>query len=346
MAGPRHPRTAASGLIAAVGVALVLALGLVVGPATAATAPAFTILSRGDRGTDVLAVQLLFRAQQGRPTGTNDRVSTGARNPVVVPLDGIYGDSTASGVRFLQGVRGLTQNGLVDAATWGMLAVPLTPGIASDAVAALQAELRAKRGATMPADGTYGASTTAAVKAFQAHVGLPATGAADTATWRALLRQFELPTFSTAALCDYSVGNGAANWGTSETVATLEAAGAAMVKAGYGRIAVGDLSFERGGDIPDHETHEVGLDADIRPMRKANDQCTWGTRWSYSTYDRAATRALIGAIRAATPGHVKLIYFNDPQFLAEGLTTRFAGHDDHLHVRICAVGYPDRTYRC
>ena len=59
-----------------------------------------------------------------------------------------------------------------------------------------------------------------------------------------------------------------------------------------------------------------------------------------SSYDRTATRALIKAIRAAAPGHVKLIYFNDPVLIREGLTTRYTGHDDHLHIRYCEPGYP------
>jgi murein endopeptidase len=129
-------------------------------------------------------------------------------------------------------------------------------------------------------------------------------------------------------------------------VSTLETAGAAMVAGGFGRVAIGDVSFEHGGDIPGHQTHEVGLDADIRPMRKANNQCSFGTRWNVSAYDRAATRALIHAIRAATPAHLQFILFNDPVLIAEGLTTRYPGHDDHLHVMLCEASFPDPLYRC
>ena len=32
---------------------------------------------------------------------------------------------------------------------------------------------------------------------------------------------------------------------------------------------------------------------------------------------------------------MKLIYFNDPVLISEGLTTWYTGHDDHLHVRYC-----------
>ena len=40
------------------------------------------------------------------------------------------------------------------------------------------------------------------------------------------------------------------------------------------------------------------------------------------------------------PGHIKVIYFNDPVLIKEGLTTWFAGHDDHLHVRYCEKTHP------
>ena len=45
-------------------------------------------------------------------------------------------------------------------------------------------------------------------------------------------------------------------------------------------------------------------------------------------------------------GHVKVIYFNDPVLIGEGLTTRLAGHDNHLHVRYCEAWHPVSAYRC
>ncbi len=85
---------------------------------------------------------------------------------------------------------------------------------------------------------------------------------------------------------------------------------------------------------------------DIRPIRKAGNQCSFGTNWRLSSYSRTLTRALIKDIRAAAPGHVKLIYFNDPVLIREGLTVHFPGHDDHLHIRYCEHAYPLKTYRC
>jgi hypothetical protein len=81
-------------------------------------------------------------------------------------------------------------------------------------------------------------------------------------------------------------------------------------------------------------------------MRKANDQCSYPSRWNLTAYDRAATRSLVLAIRAATPGHVKLIFFNDPVLISEGLTTYQSGHDDHLHVMLCEAWFSVPLYRC
>ena len=137
-----------------------------------------------------------------------------------------------------------------------------------------------------------------------------------------------------------------ANWATSAATNQLEAAARVVAGQGHGRVAVGDASLQHGGDIAGHETHERGLDVDLRLMRKGKDQCRWGGNYRASTYDRAATRALVKAIRATAPGHVKLIYFNDPVLIKEGLTTRFAGHDDHLHVRYCEKTHPLKKYDC
>jgi len=338
-------RLALSVAVAAVVLASVVGTA---GQALGATTYAWPVQSIGDRGTDVAAIQQLLRAAAGTGSGGSARsVVVRGIDPTVVPIDGVFGAATALGVRAFQTSRGLPRTGIVDAATWSALAPPIGPGSTGDAVAALQRELREKQSASsMPIDGVFGAATATAVKAFQVHMALAQTGSGDATTWRLLVWHYELPRFSSAALCDYSAGNGPANWGTAETIATIEAAGRAMVGAGYGRVAVGDVSFELGGPLPGHETHQHGLDADLRLMRKANDQCSARTRWSLSTYDRAATRALILAIRAATPGHVKLIYFNDPVLVAEGLTTPLAGHDDHLHVRICEAWHPDPAYRC
>jgi hypothetical protein len=43
---------------------------------------------------------------------------------------------------------------------------------------------------------------------------------------------------------------------------------------------------------------------------------------------------------------VKLIFFNDPMLISEGLTTYQSGHDDHLHVMLCEAWFSVPLYRC
>ena len=43
---------------------------------------------------------------------------------------------------------------------------------------------------------------------------------------------------------------------------------------------------------------------------------------------------------------MKLIYFNDPVLIREGLTAYHSGHDDHLHIRYCERVHPVAAYDC
>jgi peptidoglycan hydrolase-like protein with peptidoglycan-binding domain len=319
----RLPR--ATAVVAGLAMALIGAL-----PAEAALAGfAWPTQSVGNRGADVLTIQSLL-------------IGRGYS----VPYDGVFTTATRDGVLAFQRARGLVTTGRVEASTWSRLVVTLRPGATGAHVRTLQRQLNAKRSAGLGITGSYGPVTTEAVRALERHVGLPVDGIADTTVWRYLVAHFDLPTFSSSALCDYSVGNAGANWGTAAAIGQLERAGALLVRAGLGRAPVGDIGFEHGGDIPLHSTHEAGLDVDLRPIRNNRDQCTWGTNWQLASYDRAATRVLVRAIRSAAPGHVRLIYFNDPVLIEEGLTTWYAGHDDHLHVRYCEAKHALAAYAC
>ena len=309
-------------------------------PAEAAV-HAFPVLSRGSQGTDVRILQYLLR---GRGWS--------------VAADGSFGEATVDAVRAFQASSGLATTGNTTTATWGRLIVVLDSGDRGSAVKALQLGLNEKRAAGLQVTGLFDSATRSAVLAFQRHIGLTPDGVAGTQTWRLLVWHFELPRFGLAALCSYSnpPNYHRAHWGTAETVAGLEGAAARVFAAGLGPVAVGDISREHGGDIAGHSFHEEGFDADVRPMRDARNQCASGVtwyRWSggrkvccNQAYDRTATRALVRALRAASPGHVNYIWFNDPKLISEGLTRYRAGHDDHLHVSYCEVSYSVAAYEC
>jgi peptidoglycan hydrolase-like protein with peptidoglycan-binding domain len=290
----------------------------------------FHTQSQNNRGADVLAIQYLLQ-HHGQNTAA----------------DGIFGASTVTAVRAFQTAKGLGVDGIVGPQTWGALVPTLREGSTGAAVRALQVQLNAKRRLSLAVDGVYSAAVRSAVTSFQSHAGIGADGIAGPITWRNLVWHYDYPDLG-AGICDQDPdGNGTANWGTAAGIAQLEQGARAFGATGQGQVPLGDFGFEHGGSIPGHSSHQVGLDADVWPIRTDSAQCTAGRiTWQSPTYDRAATRQLVQAIRAAAPGHVRLIFFNDPVLIDEGLTTFWDNHDNHLHVRYCEKVHPNSLYTC
>jgi peptidoglycan hydrolase-like protein with peptidoglycan-binding domain len=312
--------------------ASLLLLGVLVassfGAGSAAAAPLYPHQSLGNRGADVRAIQGFLR-----------------HRGATIAVDGFFGSATEAAVQVFQRQAGIQATGQVGETTWTALVVRIEPGISGEAVKALQRQLNEKRASGLSVTGAYDAATVAALRAFQRHAGLTVNGIAGPLTWRYLIAHFERPLFG-SKVCDYQVGNGLADWGTAAAIGQVEAAAANVVGLGHGRVAIGDIGLEHGGDIAGHVSHERGLDVDVRPMRVAKDQCRYRVNYRSTAYDRAATRDLIKAIRATAKGHVKLIYFNDPVLIREGLTRWYTGHDDHLHIRYCERAHPNPAYDC
>jgi peptidoglycan hydrolase-like protein with peptidoglycan-binding domain len=302
---------------------------ITVAPAHAYTDAFFPTQSGGNRGADVLAIQYLL-VQSGHSA----------------PTTGVFDSATTTAVRAFQTAAGLGVDGIVGPQTWGALAPTLRAGDSGAAVRALQVELNAKRRLSLAVDGQFGPATTTAVQDFQSHAGIGADGIVGPTTWKNLVWHYDYPDFG-KNLCDQNPdGNGtAANWATAAAIGQIEQAASSFT--GYGPVPLGDAGFEHGGDIPGHASHDVGMDVDIWPIRTDRAQCTAGRiTWESSTYDRAATRELVKAVRNAAPGHVRLVFFNDPTLIAEGLTTHWDNHDNHLHVRYCEKVHPNSLYTC
>jgi hypothetical protein len=96
-------------------------------------------------------------------------------------------------------------------------------------------------------------------------------------------------------------------------------------------LTINDVSLPRGGNTPDHAGHEAGLACDCRlPL---NDGTTPpGTTFSTPKYDRAATRAMLIALRSH-PLFTRA-FFNDPVLIGEGLCAHAVKHDNHIHFEI------------
>ena len=296
--------------------AVAATLGVGAAPAQAFPQAFFHTVEQGNKGADVLAAQYLLQ-QAG----------------VSVAADGDFGSGTHNAVVQFQRSKGLAADGIVGSGTWGALAVTIQQGSSGPAVRALQSQLNKKRRLGLAVDGVFGAGTASAVRTFQSHAGISADGVVGPTTWKNLIWHYAYPSFT--GICDKDPdGNGTANWATGNVIGQLEAAAGDFAGTGNGPIPLGDIGFEHGGDIPGHASHEVGKDADVWPIRTGSDQCTAARiTWQSAAYDRAGTRVLAQRIRAAAPGEVVLIFFNDPTLINEGLTQSYPNHDNHLHVR-------------
>jgi hypothetical protein len=318
------------GVVRAASLAVVALLIVGITPAGALSKAQFPVQSVGDSGTDVLALQRLLRGRG------HD-----------VPVNGHFAAATRDAVAGYQRSVGLAVTGVANVSTWQAIVPTLAHGSSGEAVLALKELLNAKRGAGLSLSANFESATRGAVRTFQRHVGLADTGTVNTETWRNLVWHFERPAYGLASLCNYNGGNRSADWGTASTVASLEAAAGLFRSRTGGVVAVGDISFEHGGDIRYHSTHEHGLDIDLALIRRDARQCANpGISYKHAQYDRAATRAMLRALHETLGNHLKLIYFNDPQLVSEGLSVRYPNHDDHVHVRVCEAGHALARYVC
>jgi hypothetical protein len=99
------------------------------------------------------------------------------------------------------------------------------------------------------------------------------------------------------------------------------------------RIEIRDISKPGGGPFSPHKSHQVGLDVDIRILRKDGRE---KTRVCYreAAYSRPLTQQLVDIIHANGVLGVKAIGFCDPQ--VQRVTCRgYEGHNCHLHARFC-----------
>ncbi|MDH7809537.1 MULTISPECIES: penicillin-insensitive murein endopeptidase [unclassified Rhizobium] len=94
------------------------------------------------------------------------------------------------------------------------------------------------------------------------------------------------------------------------------------------RVGIGDISKEGGGPISGHDSHQKGVDVDVRVPR--HDDREEASNFRHSSYSRQRTQRLVELFRTNGIFRVKFIFFNDPQ--VHGVSY-WKNHDNHLHVR-------------
>lgn len=131
----------------------------------------------------------------------------------------------------------------------------------------------------------------------------------------------------------YSYGKGDWNkrqWGTKKTIETLQEISKQFILVNpLTQVAIGDISFEFGGEMKPHSTHREGKHVDLRPCRK--DNAMVGVAYTdTANYDQDKTKQLIELFLSHK--NVKNILFNDPVINALKNVSPWSGHDDHFHV--------------
>lgn len=133
------------------------------------------------------------------------------------------------------------------------------------------------------------------------------------------------------------------SYGSAETRKAIEefssiyAADHLSVSPGSARISLNDVSRHQGGANRDHETHENGLDLDLR-LPKTDGGA--GTEVGRRDYDRETAWAMLKAI-GSNP-RVERILFTDPVLIARARTEPWGSklqdggpvHRNHFHVDV------------
>ena len=172
--------------------------------------------------------------------------------------------------------------------------------------------------------------TVAAIKTFQSRFSGTPDGRVD-AGGGTLRRLNQEPLVQLATgLGYYSYSAGSRQWGTRATIDALGELGRQFfVNNPTTLMGIGDISFEFGGSMPPHGSHQAGRHIDLRPLRLDRAQ----VRVDYTdtaNYDQANTKLLIELFLSHS--NVKNILFNDPVISALERVTWHTGHDNHFHV--------------
>ena len=130
---------------------------------------------------------------------------------------------------------------------------------------------------------------------------------------------------------DWYDKEGGDHWGTKELVDFIIKVGERWHQRypDGPRVQIGDMSLKGGGPMPPHKSHQLGVDVDIRPVRKDGLETGLNFKKDPDSYDQNRTQEMIDLFYEC--GNIDIIFFNDSKI--KGVVYE-PGHDDHIHVRI------------
>ncbi len=114
-------------------------------------------------------------------------------------------------------------------------------------------------------------------------------------------------------------------FGTPAAVESLRRLGQKANELIQASVGIGDMSYEKGGPMNPHRSHQKGVDVDLRPLR--SDGKNIPVYITSPDYSRERTAKIVEVLRK--DANVRSILFNDREI--KGVVT-WAGHDNHLHV--------------
>lgn len=95
-------------------------------------------------------------------------------------------------------------------------------------------------------------------------------------------------------------------------------------------VQIGEVSRNGGGPLPPHHSDRTGTDFDVRPFRIDRRPAPVDRR--SPDYDGNTTVDFLRFVHHRYPD--ALILFNDPVAIRQGFSRHWAGHDNHMHIRV------------
>jgi murein endopeptidase len=127
------------------------------------------------------------------------------------------------------------------------------------------------------------------------------------------------------------------DWATLPLLSCIEAVGRDAETMAI-RLTINDLSLRAGGPFVPHSSHQNGLDADVRYVRRDGRVAPLDIRSTPGDYDAVTTQALLQAfVRRCS---VSAIFVDLPSLgftneeLDSPVLVQAPGHTNHFHVRL------------